>query len=88
LGEQGRFQGQYWQALESCQVAVFEDSAKGLRSALSAQSILAKHGVHIHLQLFGISQNQSKQKELAALNAQLFPDVNGALRSVLNGCND
>ena len=76
-----------WEELAGCRVFAFEDSAKGLRSAGQAQEKLSEIQVPIELDLIGVSQHPAKRRELEAVDARVFPDVNQAIRSTGIECD-
>jgi hypothetical protein len=71
-----------WRRLNGSGVYVFEDSAKGLRSASRAADILREHGVTIRCTLFGVSDSEPKRAALAAAGATLYTDVQSALATL------
>jgi hypothetical protein len=71
-----------WGRLDGCELCVFEDSAKGLRSAAAAVGILKTHGVSIECALYGVSDSEPKRAALAAAGATLFSDIQSALGGV------
>lgn len=71
-----------WSRLDGCELFVFEDSAKGLRSAAAAVGILASHAVSIECSLRGVSESEPKRAALAAAGATLFGDIQDALAAV------
>lgn len=71
-----------WQALREATVYVFEDSIKGLRSALAAQEALSLAGVTIQLHLVGVSTSPTKRLALEIAGAQVFSDITSALHTL------
>ncbi|MFP3855201.1 MAG: hypothetical protein ACLFWD_13010 [Anaerolineales bacterium] len=71
----------FWRGLDTAQVFVFEDSARGLRSGLSAVDSLKNIDVRINIELIGISQHPAKRAELEAVGARVYPDVNQAAQA-------
>lgn len=63
-------------------VLVFEDSARSIQGAQKAGAILQAAGVPVNVLGCGIAQSASKREQLAAVGAQLYPDVNAALAAV------
>lgn len=63
-------------------VLVFEDSARSIQGAQKAGAILQAAGVPVNVLGCGIAQSAAKREQLAAVGAQLYPDVNAALAAV------
>ncbi len=84
----GKFDSE-WRRLDGCELHVFEDSAKGLRSATAAVDIMKTHGVSIDCALYGVSDSDPKRAALAAAGGTLFSDIHSALARVegLEGIN-
>jgi hypothetical protein len=70
-----------WQELSGARLCVFEDSVRGLRSALSARDVLAALGIPVQISLCGISDSPPKQHSLSNFGAAVFPTVGAALSS-------
>lgn len=66
------------------EIVVFEDSPGGIRAGLNAVTLLRELGVAAHFQGYGITTNPDKQRVLENLGAQVFPEVNDALRNALD----
>ena len=65
----------------SISIHIFEDSPIGIQATQAAAQILMKLGLDIHLSAWGITQNKDKKAALQELGAQVFCDVNQALRA-------
>lgn len=74
-----------WGELDGARVAVFEDAPKGLRSARAAAAALTRVGIHIRLDLYGISPSPAKANALQAEGARLFPSLSLALKEAIGG---
>jgi hypothetical protein len=68
-----------WRGLDGATVAVFEDAAKGMRSALAAKEALASGGVRLDLTLYGITRSPAKARVLENLGARVFDTLSPAL---------
>lgn len=73
---------QAWTGLDKTDLFVFEDSAKGLRSAQAATAILKDHGVSLRTFFYGVSESQPKRAALSAAGASLFDSIQCALACV------
>lgn len=62
---------------------VFEDSTTGILSVRSAVTILEKCGARIHWHAWGIASHSGKIAALKELGAEIFPDVNQAIKAAL-----
>lgn len=62
-------------------IHIFEDSPNGIQATQAAAQILKRLGLDIHLYGWGITQNADKKAALQKLGAQVFCDVNQALRA-------
>lgn len=71
-----------WMRLAGSELHVFEDSAKGLRSAISAAAILISCGIEIEYTLYGVSDSAPKRAALAEAGGSLFDDIQSALAQV------
>lgn len=78
-----------WTRLDESDLHVFEDSAKGLRSAQAAAHVLKEHGISLRTSLYGVSDSEPKRAALSAAGASLFDDIQTALACVegLEGIN-
>ncbi len=65
-----------WSMLHGAKMAVFEDSAKGLRSVNDACLLLADLGVHITPTLVGVTDNPVKREPLEDLADNVIEDIN------------
>jgi len=74
-----------WGALHGAQVTVFEDSFRGLKSALAAQAALERIGVQIALDLRGVMTLPAKAQALEEAGGSVYPDFVGAARGVVDG---
>ena len=68
-----------WRGLDGATVAVFEDAAKGMRSALAAKEALAAGGVRLDLTLYGITRSPAKARVLENQGARVFDTLSPAL---------
>lgn len=71
-----------WSDLNGAELHVFEDSAKGLRSAMKAVEILREHGISMAISLYGVSDRDPKRAALADAGAALFYTTQTALARV------
>jgi hypothetical protein len=71
-----------WARLDGSVLHVFEDSAKGIRSAVAAVDVLRANGVMLDCALYGISDSPPKRTALASAGASLFPSIQDALAGV------
>ena len=71
-----------WAPLANAHVHVFEDSVRGLISALQAVEVLRSRGVFLQVSLYGVSESVPKRAALAAAGAELFDDIQSALARV------
>lgn len=69
-----------WRGLDGATVSVFEDAAKGMRSALAAKEILAACGVRLDLRLYGITRSPAKARVLENIGARVFDTLSPALQ--------
>ena len=69
-----------WRAFAGAEIIVFEDSVKGLHSVGAAQRRLARLGVTFRPVLVGVTQSPRKRRGLEAAGAQVFSDLEQALR--------
>ena len=63
----------------SLEIAVIEDSARGIQSADGAAVVLQSYGYAVKLYKYGIITSSEKTSQLEAQNAKIVPDVNRAL---------
>jgi len=68
-----------WGALRGARVYVFEDTVPGLESVRAAQDILNQFDVPLNISLFGVTDNETKRKDLEAAGARLTPLLSSAL---------
>ncbi len=60
-------------------LAVFEDSASGMKSCMNAGAILSDFGYSVTIETYGIYTTEEKQALLTAFGAEIFSDINQAL---------
>jgi hypothetical protein len=77
------FDGRDWSDLDGAKVSVFEDAAKGLRSAQGAADLLAARGVQVTLDLYGIAASGAKQETLRRSGAEIHRTLSTALERAL-----
>lgn len=65
-----------WEKLDQSRIVVFEDSVKGLISAVSACELLKEQGLSIDLKLIGVSDNSIKRKVLREVTPNLIRNIN------------
>jgi hypothetical protein len=68
---------------DSIDLHIFEDSPAGLRAGRKAVEILVKHSIDIRMHGWGIARNPIKILRLENEGAQVFPDVNLAIRTAI-----
>ena len=68
-----------WARYSNVNVHVYEDSAKGIRSAIAAADLLQAFGIHIDVTLNGIASDQLKRQALRAAGGSIFSSVDAAL---------
>lgn len=73
-----------WEALAGAKVIVFEDSALGMKSLLTARSQIREAGVDFSLELKGVAENRAKRRALRSVNAMVHPTLASALGEVLS----
>ena len=73
-----------WRGLDGAAVSVFEDAAKGVRSALAAKEVLAAGGVRLDLALYGITRSPAKARVLEDLGARVFDTLSPALEEAIS----
>ena len=71
-----------WAPLDNAALHVFEDSVRGMRSALRAVEVLKARGVSMRIALYGVSKSVPKRDALAAAGAELFENIQSALARV------
>ncbi len=71
--------GRVWEALNGAEVSVFEDAAKGIRSAVGAAGRLSGIGLGIHLRSYGATASSPKVQALGRAGAHVFPTLRAAL---------
>ena len=64
-------------------VHIFEDSPIGLRSVQQAGVLLNLSGFPVSVHAWGIATNPAKIKALQAAGADVYPDINQAIRAIL-----
>ena len=69
---------------ENIELHVFEDSATGILSVKRAVDILGNYGTQIEWYAWGIASHAEKVTVLRGLGAQIFTDVNPAIRAALS----
>ncbi len=69
-----------WRVFAGAEIFVFEDSVKGLHSLRAAQGHLESLGVTCRPILVGVAKSPHKRQGLEAAGAQMFSDVEQALR--------
>jgi hypothetical protein len=69
------------------EIAVFEDSASGVRSAAAAADVLRAYGYQVKLDKYGIITTDGKRRLLEAQDAKIFPNVNEALTDYFSKMN-
>lgn len=68
--------------LQGATITVIEDTPSGLVSVLSAGESLMEAGVDIRVRPIGIAKERTKQAALKSHGAQVFPDINSALKNI------
>jgi hypothetical protein len=63
-------------------ITVIEDTPSGLVSVLTAGEALRKAGIDIEIRPLGIAQERTKQAALESHGAQVFRDINSALKNI------
>jgi phosphoglycolate phosphatase-like HAD superfamily hydrolase len=71
--------GGVWEALDGAEVSVFEDAAKGIRSAVGAAALLSRIDRGIRLRSYGVSGSPPKALALRGAGARVFPTLQAAL---------
>jgi phosphoglycolate phosphatase-like HAD superfamily hydrolase len=74
-----------WRPLDGSTVTLFEDAPKGHASARAAVSTLARHGVSVSLDAYGIAVSPDKIGALVAAGARVHPHLRFALDEALPG---
>ncbi len=64
-------------------VDIFEDSPSGMRAGLQAVTLFAQLGAEMRLHLWGVTDHPEKSAALAALGAQVSPEINLAVQQAL-----
>lgn len=72
-----------WEALDGARVVVFEDSFRGLQSALRAQRSLERLGVRLSLDLRGVARHEVKRRALEQAGGVVYADFASAVGDVL-----
>jgi len=65
-----------WNNFAQSKVVVFEDSTKGLLSAVAARELLLEIGISLELELIGVSANPIKSAALDKVADQVFREIN------------
>ena len=65
-------------------IAVFEDSASGIQSCLSAGKIFSDYGYRPEIKAYGIYSTDEKRVQLLDLGAEIFQNINEALDAFFN----
>lgn len=68
---------------EKLDLHIFEDSPSGMQGGRLAAELLAQLGMQVTLSLWGVTDHSEKAAALAALGAQVFPDINKAVGAAL-----
>jgi hypothetical protein len=76
--------GQFIQEGSKIRIAVFEDSASGIQSCISAGKIFSDYGYYPEIEAYGIYSTEEKKLQLQNLGAQIYPNVNEALDVFFN----
>ncbi len=71
-----------WEEVAGAEIYVFEDSAAGLRSLLSAQACLARIGNKVDAILVGVTQSSDKKRSLEVAGGDVFPEMSKAFQAV------
>jgi hypothetical protein len=71
-----------WNEFAGAEIYVFEDSAAGLRSVLSAQACLARIGNEVDTILVGVTQSLDKKRSLEVAGGEVFPEMSKAFQAV------
>ena len=82
LAHQGQV-NESWEAFHQAEVVVFEDTPPGLESVRSARNLLQNSGIHLKLDLVGISRDPQKKEVLARRGAAIYPALGPALKDRL-----
>jgi hypothetical protein len=78
----GAQRSELWRRLPSSfALHVFEDSSIGITAGRRAADILCETGLNVEFHAWGIAEDEGKRQALLAVGAEIFPDVNAALRT-------
>jgi len=69
-----------WEVLDGARVWVFEDSARGMLSAIDAAGRLQAAGFEVHLTPIGVTDSPEKAEALSDLGARVVPMLRDGLR--------
>lgn len=84
LHETGRLSGSLAaMANQPVRVAVFEDTASGIRAVQTAVELLRRTGLAVTLEANGIAPEAAKREQLARVADRVFDDINQALEPYL-----
>jgi phosphoglycolate phosphatase-like HAD superfamily hydrolase len=67
-----------WEMFANAKVTVFEDSVKGLQSAINAVELLRKKGINMDLSLVGVSDHPVKIDALNKITKNIIKNINMA----------
>lgn len=70
-----------WNEFAGAEICVFEDSAAGLRSVLSAQACLARIGNEVDTILVGVTHSSDKKRSLEVAGGEVFPEMSRAFQA-------
>lgn len=65
--------------LHGARVCIFEDSSSGIQSLQNAAERLARMGIDLQVQIYGISEHPAKIAALQSLGAQVYANIHSAL---------
>lgn len=77
-----------WRGLRGATIALFEDAPKGHASARAAVDLLARRGIPLKLDLYGIAATPDKVAALTAAGARVHAHLRLALDEALPGWRD
>ncbi len=73
-----------WARFSDVNIHVYEDSAKGMRSAIAAADLLQAFGIHLDVRLYGISSDQLKRQALRAAGGSVYSSLDTALANTFS----